>query len=177
MLYDNQQGLTLSFFNNNLFDPNNEDFHVLGQYYPHLEERIEEWCPSLSTIKQCPISFFLPHGTSWGIFPNWRSNLYPLQWKGGVLTTGLPGKSNNALFSDESDKTSFEVFSVSHYLVPLSLFPHCCVGILYALQSSEIRLLVIIHSSLHSSNIYVLGSKDISINKTDTLCAVMDLAF
>ena len=42
MLYDNQQGLTLSFFSNNLFDPNNEDFHVLGQYYPHLEERIEE---------------------------------------------------------------------------------------------------------------------------------------
>ena len=32
-----------SFFpNNNLFDPNNEDSHVLGHYYPHLEERIEE---------------------------------------------------------------------------------------------------------------------------------------
>ena len=105
------------FFNNNLFDPNNEDFHVLGQYYPHLEERMEEWCLSLSIIKQCPVSLFvcLPHGTAWGIFPNQGSNLHPLQWKGGVLTTGVPGKSNNALFSNELDKTSFELFSVSRY--------------------------------------------------------------
>ena len=50
-------------------------------------------------------------------------------------------------------------------------------GVLYALQSSQIRLLVIIQPFLHSSNIYVLGSKDISINETDTLYALMDLVF
>ena len=39
--------------------------------------------------------FFFDH-TSWHVgswFPNWGSNLRPLQWKHGVLTTGPPGKS------------------------------------------------------------------------------------
>ena len=39
--------------------------------------------------------FFFDH-TSWHVgswFPNGGSNLHPLQWKHGVLTTGPPGKS------------------------------------------------------------------------------------
>ena len=37
-------------------------------------------------------------GVACGIFPSQRSNLYPLQWKLGVVTTGSPGKCLKASF-------------------------------------------------------------------------------
>lgn len=81
---------------------------------------------------------------------------------------------NNALFSDELEKNT--IWSIFYLLfsVPLSLISH--YSVLYTLWSSHIRLLAI-HSFFHWKNICVLVSKDVSINKTDMICAVKDLVF
>ena len=46
-------------------------------------------------------------------FPNQGSNLHPLHWKHGLLTTGLPGKSQ------ESDFKSITILSPTGHSHPL----------------------------------------------------------
>ena len=52
------------------------------------------WLPLYHpTALECPKYFFLPCHVASGIFPSQELNLCPLHWEHGILTTGLPGKS------------------------------------------------------------------------------------
>ena len=52
------------------------------------------WLPLYHpTALECPKYFSLPRHVASGIFPGQEWNLCPLHWEHGILTSGLPGKS------------------------------------------------------------------------------------
>ena len=77
-------------------------FHLFGCRGHECASRDSGTCTLVLTaaLAETQISLlFWPHHVAWGIqFPDQRSNLSPLHWKHGVLTTGPPGNPPGVFF-------------------------------------------------------------------------------
>ena len=80
--------------------------------------------PSLKSFhgfsSQDHVSFFLatPHGT-WDLSSPMRDRMHPLQWKRGVLTTELPGKSQDHVSLSPASPASGPCLLLQPHFQPL----------------------------------------------------------
>ena len=93
-----------------------------------LPPALSTWLSSFQ-VRLSPCFFFFFHHISW-LLASWSShqgwNSHPLQWKHGVLTTGLPGNSLVCLFLPIFLKNIYSVPSIlqklSYYFLNMYLF-------------------------------------------------------